>query len=100
MGDDGHTASLFPGTPAIHEETRWTAAQYIDKLATWRITLTPAILNRANLVLFLVSGAGKSDTLQRVIYGSYQPERYPSQVIQPKNGQVLWMVDEPAASLF
>lgn len=100
MGDDGHTASLFPGTPAIHEETRWTAAQYIDKLASWRITLTPAILNRASLVVFLVSGAGKSDTLQRVIYGSYQPERYPSQVIQPKNGQVLWMVDEPAASLF
>lgn len=100
MGDDGHTASLFPGTPAIHEDTRWVAAQYVDKLGAWRITLTPAILNRSAHVLFLVSGAGKSDTLQHVIYGSYQPERYPAQIIQPDGGSVTWLVDEAAASLF
>jgi 6-phosphogluconolactonase len=100
MGDDGHTASLFPGTPAIEEQTRWVAAQYIDKMAAWRITLTPAILNRAAQVAFLVAGAGKSYTLERVIYGSYQPERYPAQVIQPASGNLIWMVDEDAAKLF
>ena len=100
MGDDGHTASLFPGTPAIHEQVRWVAAQWVDKLAAWRITLTPAILNRAAQVLFLVSGEGKSYTLQRVVYGSYQPDRYPAQVIRPEDGEVRWLVDERAAALF
>lgn len=100
MGDDGHTASLFPGTPAVQEQTRWVAAQYIDKLAAWRVTLTPAIINRAKNILFLVSGAGKSYVLQRVLYGSYQPERYPSQIIRPRDGNLLWMVDEQAATLF
>ncbi len=100
MGDDGHTASLFPGTPAIDERTRWVAAQYVDKLGSWRITLTPPILNRAAQVAFLVSGAAKSYTLQRVIYGSYQPERYPAQVIQPTSGNLVWLVDEAAANLF
>lgn len=99
MGDDGHTASLFPGTPAIHEDRRWVAAQYVDKLAAWRITLTPAILNRARQVLFLISGAGKSTALQRVIYGSYAPDRYPAQVIRPQTGNLLWLIDEAAAVL-
>jgi 6-phosphogluconolactonase len=100
MGDDGHTASLFPGTPAINEERRWVTAQYIDKLAAWRITLTPVILNRAKQILFLISGAGKSYTLQRVIYGTYMPDRYPAQVIRPTTGDVAWLVDEAAAALF
>lgn len=99
MGDDGHTASLFPGTPAIHEIKRWTAAQYIDKLAAWRITLTPALLNRAKKVIFLVAGASKSDALQHVIYGAYQPDRYPAQIIRPDRGELLWLIDETAASL-
>ena len=100
LGEDGHTASLFPGTPAVQEMTRWVTAQYVDKLAAWRISLTPAILNRARHVIFLVSGSGKRDTLQRVVYGSYQPERYPAQVIRPDQGHLLWLVDEDAASLF
>lgn len=100
MGDDGHTASLFPGSDPVLEYTRWVAALYVDKLAAWRVTLTPAILNRAAHVIFLVSGGGKSWTLQKVIYGSYQPDRYPAQVIQPHDGQVMWLVDEAAASLF
>lgn len=100
MGDDGHTASLFPGTAAVHEETRWVAAHYVDRLAAWRITLTPAIINRAANIIFLVSGAGKSYTLQRVIYGAYQPSRYPAQIIKPLNGNLTWMIDEAAATLF
>jgi 6-phosphogluconolactonase len=100
MGEDGHTASLFPGTPAVEEKTRWVMAQYVDKLAAWRITLTPALLNRAKKILFLVSGAGKSQVLQKVVYGSYQPERYPAQVIQPEEGDLVWLVDEDAAAQF
>ena len=100
MGDDGHTASLFPGTPAIHEHTRWVRAQYIDKMAAWRITLTPAILNRARHIILLVSGQAKSYTLPRVLYGTYQPERYPAQVIKPPEGELEWLVDEAAAAQF
>lgn len=100
MGDDGHTASLFPGTPAIHEEINWVVAQYIDKLASWRISLTPGILNRAANITFLVAGAAKSYALQKVLYGSYQPDRYPAQIINPRHGVLRWMVDESAATLF
>ncbi len=100
MGDDGHTASLFPGTPAVNEHMRWVKAQYVDKIAAWRITLTPAILNRAWQVIFLVSGQAKSYTLPLVIYGAYQPDRYPAQVIKPAVGEPQWLVDEAAAALF
>ncbi len=100
MGDDGHTASLFPGTAAVSEETRWVMAQYVDRLAAWRITLTPALLNRAAHVLFLAAGQAKAYVLEHVLYGTYQPERYPAQVIRPQFGTVVWMVDEDAASLF
>ena len=100
MGDDGHTASLFPGTPAVFESVRWTAAQYVDRLGAWRVTLTPALLNRSAHVLFLVSGASKNQTLQRVLYGSEQPDRYPAQIVRPTDGSLTWMVDEDTASLF
>ncbi len=100
VGDDGHTASLFPGSDAIHEKTRWVRALYVDKLAAWRITLTPALLNRARLILFMAAGAGKSDALQRIIYGMHQPERYPAQIIQAETGELLWMLDKAAAAQF
>lgn len=100
MGDDGHTASLFPGTSAVNEKVSWTAAQYIDKLGAWRVTLTPALLNRSAHILFLVSGLSKSQVLQKVLYGSYQPDRYPAQIIQPVDGSLTWLVDEEAAALF
>jgi 6-phosphogluconolactonase len=100
MGDDGHTASIFPGADAVNENRRWVKALYVDKLGAWRITLTPAILNQARQIIFMVSGAVKSYTLQRVIYGSHQPERYPAQSIRPENGHLTWLVDEPAAELF
>lgn len=100
MGNDGHTASLFPGTTTIHEGTRWVSAEYVDQVAAWRITLTPAILNRARQAIFLVSGQAKSYTLPRVLYGSFQPERYPAQIIKPQNNEPIWLVDEAAAALF
>jgi len=100
MGDDGHTASLFPGTAPIREMTRWVRALYVDRLAAWRITLTPAILNRAAKIIFLVSGQAKSWALQKVLYGSYHPDSFPAQIIKPLSGDLIWMVDEEAAKLF
>ncbi len=97
MGPDGHTASLFPGTSAVHETTRWVAAPWVEKFSTFRITLTPAVLNEAALVMFLVSGPDKAQTLQSVLEGPYQPDIYPSQVISPTRGQLLWLVDKKAA---
>lgn len=99
LGEDAHTASLFPGTPIIQESARWVAPNYVEKLAAWRISLTPVLLNRAAHILFLVEGAGKRDALQSVLYGTYQPERYPAQIIQPQNGTLEWYVDEAAAAL-
>lgn len=98
MGDDGHTASLFPGTPALGELSRWVAAQYVDKLDVWRLTLTPPALNAAEAVLFLVTGAAKAPALAAVLEGPRLSQRYPAQLIQPRNGALTWLVDEAAAS--
>jgi 6-phosphogluconolactonase len=97
MGENGHTASLFPGTPALGETGRWVVAQYVEGLGTWRLTLTPALLNAARHVTFLVSGAGKARTLQRVLEGPRIPQELPAQIIQPARGELRWMVDAAAA---
>jgi 6-phosphogluconolactonase len=100
MGDDGHTASLFPGTTAVFEKSRWVTCVFVEKLGTWRVSLTPPVINRSRKVTFLVSGVGKSLTLQKVLYGTYQPDYLPAQVIQPHHGEAIWLVDEAAASHF
>lgn len=97
MGDDGHTLSLFPGTHVMHIEDRLTTSFFLKQQDMYRITLTAPIVNRAACVAFLVSGAGKATALQQVIEGDYQPDLYPSQVIQP-NGELHWFVDEAAAA--
>jgi 6-phosphogluconolactonase len=99
MGDDGHTASLFPGTAAVHESERWVVANYVQKLGSWRITLTPVAINSAQLIVFLVAGVSKAVCLKELRQGVHNPTLYPAQVVHPQNGQVVWMVDEQAASL-
>ena len=99
MGPDGHTASLFPGTPAVHENKHWTAAQFIDKLKSWRLTLTPVILNQAVNTVFLVNGSEKAQSLMEVIKGGFNPDRLPSQIIRPQDGRLTWFVDKAAAAL-
>ena len=98
MGDDGHTASLFPGTAAIHEEERWVVGHYVSKLGAWRITLTPPALNAGRRIIFLVKGSGKAGRLREVFAGHFQPDHLPVQVIQPTSGQVVWMLDKDAAA--
>jgi 6-phosphogluconolactonase len=98
LGVDGHTASLFPGTPGVREDRRLVIAQYVEKLQAWRITLTPPVLNNAAQIIFLVSGADKAATLHDVLYGPFDPERLPAQLVRPTQGAVLWLVDQAAAS--
>ncbi len=98
LGDDGHTASLFPDTHALHERTRWVLENYVPRLSSWRITLTAPAINAAAHVIFLVSGASKADALHAVLRGPYQPQLYPAQLVSQVNGQLLWMVDRAAAA--
>jgi 6-phosphogluconolactonase len=97
MGADGHTASLFPGTAALHEHTRWVVAHYVDKLSAWRITLTPVIINAAAHVTFIVAGSGKAGRLREILAGPYQPDVLPAQIVKPTNGRLLWLADAAAA---
>jgi 6-phosphogluconolactonase len=99
MGPDGHTASLFPGTEALHETNRLVAANWVEKFKTYRITLTAPVLNHADLVVFLVSGAEKAAALKEVLQGDYRPDRFPAQLIRPGPGKLLWIVDKAAARL-
>ncbi len=97
LGADGHTASLFPGTPALQEPTRLVMANWVPKINSFRITLTAPVLNNAERILFLVSGDEKADILQTVLEGPRTPHRYPAQLIQPKHGSVKWFLDQSAA---
>jgi 6-phosphogluconolactonase len=99
MGHDGHTASLFPGTAAIHERTRWVVAHYVETLQAWRVTLTPVAINAAANVTFVVAGAGKAESLKDVLAGPYRPDLLPSQIVRPDIGRLRWMVDSSAAAL-
>jgi 6-phosphogluconolactonase len=97
MGEDGHTASLFPGTAALHEGARWVVAHYVDKLSAWRVTLTPLAINAAAHATFVASGMGKAERLREVLAGPYQPDALPAQIVRPTNGRLLWLVDAAAA---
>ncbi|TDB69228.1 6-phosphogluconolactonase [Arundinibacter roseus] len=99
MGDDGHTASLFPGTAVLHEESRYVQAYFLEPQAMYRITLTAPLINLAKAVCFLTFGSNKAPALFEVLEGKSNPEHYPSQLIRPENGELLWLVDEQAASL-
>ena len=99
IGGDGHTASLFPGTDALDIEDRWFVANHVPKLDTWRLTLTKTVINAAHRVVFLVAGESKADALREVLNGPYIPETYPSQLVEPEDGELVWFVDEAAASL-
>ena len=98
MGDDGHTASLFPGTAAIQEREALVVAHRVPKLDAWRLTLTPPVINAARDVAFLVGGAGKAATLARVLEGPEHVDELPSQVVRLGGGRLRWLVDEAAAA--
>ncbi|HWY21002.1 MAG TPA: 6-phosphogluconolactonase [Candidatus Acidoferrum sp.] len=98
MGPDGHTASLFPETAALQEKSRLVAANWVEKLKASRITLTLPVLNAARCIAFLVSGTDKAAVLREVLEGNAPAEKYPSKLVRPGEGKVIWLVDRAAAS--
>jgi 6-phosphogluconolactonase len=96
LGSDGHTASIFPGSEVLHETKRLVAAPWVEKLQTYRITMTLPLLNNAASVVFLVSGSEKAKIVKEVLGG---PEMYPAQAIKPAHGELLWLLDNDAAAL-
>ena len=98
MGPDGHTASLFPETEALQEKSRLVVANVVEKLKTTRITLTLPVLNAARCVAFLVSGTDKAAVLHEVLEGNAPGEKYPSKLVRPGDGKLIWFVDRAAAS--
>jgi 6-phosphogluconolactonase len=96
IGEDGHTASLFPRTPALDAHDRWAVENPVEKLDTVRLTLTVPTINAARTVVFLVAGEGKAEALKEIFEGDADPRDYPAKLIQPAPAPV-WMVDEAAA---
>jgi 6-phosphogluconolactonase len=98
MGPDGHTASLFPGSAALQDKSRLVVANWVEKFKTSRITLTLPVLNAARCVAFLVSGTDKAPVLHAVLETDAPGEQYPSKMVRPGDGKLLWLVDRAAAS--
>ncbi len=98
MGDDGHTASLFPNTEALNDLTDIVTANHVPQKDTWRITLTWPVINQGREVAFLIEGAAKAQVLHDVLLGPYQPETFPSQIIRPASGRLTLLLDSAAAA--
>jgi len=99
LGPDAHTASLFPGTQALHEQRRLVVANWVGKFYAERITMTAPVLNNATCIVFLVSGEEKALPVKAVLEGRYEPSQLPAQFIQPHHGRLVWLIDQAAARL-
>ena len=98
IGEDGHTASLFPDTPALDARDRWAVENPVEKLNTTRLTLTVPAVDAARKVAFLVAGEGKAEALEEILEGDANPHKYPAKLVRPE-AEVAWMVDRAAARL-
>ncbi|MCA9127634.1 MAG: 6-phosphogluconolactonase [Planctomycetales bacterium] len=96
LGNDVHTASLFPGTSAIAEKTRIVVANHVPQLDSWRITLTAPMLNAARNVAFLISGQSKRNAIASMWHAAKDTQRFPAQLIRPRNGQLWYLMDKAA----
>ena len=99
VGDNAHIASLFPHTPAIHEARRLAVAVEVNAPQRHRVSLTAPVLNRAAHVMLIVSGANKAQAIKNIFEGPHNPDEYPAQLIDPSDGDVMWLLDKAAASL-
>jgi 6-phosphogluconolactonase len=98
LGTDGHTASLFPDSPALEENVRWFVENWVEKFGAYRLTLTFSVINNARLVLFLVAGADKADIVRQIQRPDSAEIKYPAQLINPTDGKLLWIFDEAAGA--
>jgi 6-phosphogluconolactonase len=99
LGENAHTASLFPGTNILTEQNRLVKEVYVEEQKMFRVTMTAPLINRAKNIAFLLTGQAKAEVLKTVLTAPYQPNKYPAQLIKPTNGKLFWLVDEEAASL-
>jgi len=99
LGDDAHTASLFPGTPVLHEQAATVTSVFLKDKDVYRITLTAPLINQARDIAFLVYGDSKAAAVQQVLEAEKNIETYPAQLIQPASGNVHWFIDVSAAAL-
>ncbi len=99
LGDDGHTASLFPGTDVLSVKDHWVSSVYLEKQNMYRVTLTPAILNQARVIAFLVNGKGKAQVVQNILEKTPRAQSFPAKLITPNSGELYWLLDQEAASL-
>jgi 6-phosphogluconolactonase len=97
MGKDGHTLSLFPGSPVLIEPHNWVNSVFVKEQKMWRITLMPGVVNKASAIIFLITGLDKSKALQKVLEGPREPYNYPAQFIDPANGDLHWFLNDDAA---
>lgn len=97
IGVDGHTASLFPNTPALDVTDRWVAANPVEKLDAVRLTLTVPVINAARATRFLVAGKDKAEALKEILEGDADPREYPAKLVRSASGPAVWMVDRAAA---
>jgi 6-phosphogluconolactonase len=99
LGDDCHTASLFPGTDALSENLRMAVAHWVEKLSAFRLTMTFPVFNNASNVMFLVAGKSKAKAVATVLEADFRPDDFPAQFVNPGSGNLYWILDESAASL-
>jgi len=98
LGANAHTASLFPGDPAIRESARMAVAVEVDDpAARHRISLTPPVFNNATRIMFVAHGANKAAAVHQTLEGPRDPDRFPAQIVAPPNGEVIWILDRQAA---
>jgi len=98
LGENAHVASLFPGDPALHEKARLAVAVEVEAVPRRRISLTLPVINHAERVMFLVSGANKAAAVRQILQGPPDPDQYPGQYVKPHRGEVVWLLDQAAAS--
>ncbi len=98
MGPDGHTASLFPGTDPMHDDKLLVKAVWVAQFNTYRLTLTPRLLNSARQIVIATEGSSKAAALAAILEGPRDPIGYPAQIVAPTDGQLTWLVDRSAAA--
>lgn len=99
LGEDGHTASLFPGSDIVFEKNKLIREVYVADQKMYRITMTAVLINKANNIVFLVEGKNKAAILNTVLNAPRNPEKFPAQIIHADAGYLYWYVDEKAAAL-
>jgi len=99
LGENGHTASLFPGSDVVFENMRLVREVYVPEQNMFRITMTPILINKAHNIIFLVEGENKAEILKTVLSGPQQPDKFPAQIIKAEDGDLYWFIDKKAAAL-